>query len=116
MVGGTEAATLAMECEPFSSKGCVVVAHGQIDLYSAPSFKEALASAIDGGNVDLVVDLSDVSFMDSTGLGALVGAHKRLDLLGGSLVVVSPDATIKRVFELVGLSRRFEVLAARPTG
>ena len=109
-----DVAPLRMEREPLSADGCIVAAHGQIDLYSAPTFKEALADAIDDGNTDVVVDLTGVSFMDSTGLGVLVGAHKRLDLLGGSLLVVSPDETIKRVFELVGLSRRFEIRSARP--
>jgi len=113
-VGGKDAATLALNREPFSPAGCVVSAHGDIDLYSAPVLQETLAAVIDEGATKVVVDLTDVGFMDSTGLGVLVGVHKRLDQLDGSLVIVSPDETVTRVFELVGLARRFEIRGARP--
>jgi anti-sigma B factor antagonist len=91
----------------------VLVAHGQIDLYSAPIFKTAFVDAIEDGMKDIVVDLSHVDFMDSTGLGVLVGVSRRLKLLGGSLAIVSPDPTIRRVFEIAGLDRRFEIFEQR---
>jgi len=108
-----EAAALAMEREQFSSNGCVVVARGQIDLYFAPEFKTAIVQAIDDGMTELIVDLTDVDFIDSTGLGVLVGASKRLRELGGSLAVVSADETTRRVFEISGLGRCFAIHADR---
>jgi anti-sigma B factor antagonist len=107
-----DAAALAMEREQFSPTGCVVLAHGQIDLYSAPTFKSALVGAIEDGANELVVDLSDVDFMDSTGLGVLVGIRKRLSALGGALAIVSP-AQIRRIFEIAGLATRFDIYERR---
>lgn len=109
VVGGTDAPALAMDRESFSQSGCFLVARGQIDLYSAPQFKEALHAAVDDGMSEVVVDLSAVSFMDSTGLGVLVGLDKRLREMQGKLSIVTHDATIKRVFEIVGLTDRFAV-------
>ena len=106
-MAGKDAAALVMEREPLSPHGCVVAAKGQIDLYSAPAFKTALLQALDDGMTEIVVDLSQVDFMDSTGLGVLVGVSKRLQLMSGSLALVSSDETIQRVFEISGLATRF---------
>jgi anti-sigma B factor antagonist len=112
-MSGMDAAELVMEREQLTPKACVLVARGQIDLYSAPIFKTALIQAIEEGVKDIIVDLSDVDFMDSTGLGVLVGVLKRVELLGGSLAIVSPDDTTRRVFEIAGLSSRFEIYDER---
>lgn len=101
---GQEAAELAIEREQYSSQGCVVVVRGQIDLCSAAAFRAALAQAVDDGMTELIVDLSGVEFIDSTGLGVLVGLSKRVRQLDGSISIVSPDETIRRVFELGGLT------------
>ena len=102
-------AALTMERFDLSPKGCRIAARGQIDLYSAPAFKTALVNAIDAGMTDVIVDLSEVEFLDSTALGVLVGVSKRLRLLGGTVVIVSPDETIQRVFEISGLAKRFDI-------
>src|SRR3954463_10919348 len=102
-----------MEREPLSPHGCMVVARGQIDLYSAPLFKTWLVKAVDDGMTDIVVDLTEVDFMDSTALGVLVGLCKRLRLLNGTLSIVTPDDTIRRVFEISGLASRFDLYASR---
>jgi len=104
-----EPAALVMERVSISPKECRVAARGQIDLYSAPAFKTALVEAIDAGMTDIIVDLTEVEFMDSTALGVLVGVSKRIKLLGGSVAIVSPDETIQRVFELSGLAKRFDI-------
>ena len=110
-----EVVALATEREPFSPHGCVVAARGQIDLYSAPTFKTALVEALDDGITDLVVDLTAVDFMDSTGLGVLVGVSKRLRQAGGSVSIVTADETIKRIFEISGLTKRFEIHEIPPS-
>ena len=108
-----DAAQLAVECEQIDTRRRVIVAHGQIDLYSAPTFKETVLDAIDDGATHLVIDLSDVDFMDSTGLGVLVGASKRLAPMDGSIRIVSPDDLIRRLFEISGLQQRFPVFESR---
>src|SRR3954454_9238692 len=95
--------------------GRTLVAPGPVDLYSAPLFKTALVEAIDDGMTDIVVDLSEVDFLDSTGLGVLVGVCKRLKLLGGKLAILTPDETIRRVFEISGLATRFDLYEDRET-
>jgi anti-sigma B factor antagonist len=108
-----DAAALAMEREQFSANGCAVLAHGQIDLYSAPTFKTALVEAIDAGATELIVDLTGVDFMDSTGLGVLIGVNKRLGQVGGAMAIVAPDETIRRTFEISGLDSAFDIYERR---
>ena len=97
------AAALAIEREDQPPHGCVVVARGQIDLGSSRRLSEALLRAIDDGLTNVVVDLKDVNFIDSTGLGVIIGVGKRLRRVGGSLTVLSSDETIRKVFELAGV-------------
>jgi anti-sigma B factor antagonist len=86
---------------------------GQIDLYSAPTFKEQMLGAIDEGKRRIVVDLSKVEFMDSTGLSVLVGAWKRVRPDDGSVTIVSQRDDIRRLFELVGLDYAFAICERR---
>jgi anti-sigma B factor antagonist len=90
----------------------VVALGGEIDLHTAPRLDEALFSAIDEGAHRVLVDLAATTFVDSTVLGILLRAHRRLDDAGGRLVVVSNDPRILRTFELTGLDR---TLAVEPT-
>jgi anti-sigma B factor antagonist len=87
----------------------VIAVAGQIDLYSAPEFKAATLRAIEEGATRLVIDLTNTSFIDSTGLGVLIGAMKRLAPCGGSVEIVCPDTSVQRLFEISGLARRFEI-------
>jgi anti-sigma B factor antagonist len=91
----------------------VIDVDGQIDLYSAPEFKERTLGVIEQGKKRVVVDLSGVTFMDSTGLSVLVGALKRLRLLDGRLTIVAPDDDIRRIFEVTGLDRSFTLCRDR---
>jgi anti-sigma B factor antagonist len=94
----------------------LIAVEGQVDLYTAPELKSATLHAIDAGAKDLVVDLTETSFMDSTGLGVLVGAMKRVQPLGGSISIVCPDRHLRRLFEIAGLTSRFEFHDRRPFG
>lgn len=91
----------------------VIALVGQVDLYSAPEFKQRTAEVIDRGKSRIVVDLSRVSFMDSTGLSVLVGALKRLRLIGGALAVVSANEDTLRLFEITGLNASFPIAPSR---
>jgi len=86
---------------------------GELDLYSAPELKRRLSAAIDEGNGTLVVDLTQATFVDSTTLGVLVGAKKRLAPEGGSVSVVCPQNEVRRLFEVTGINRVFEIYETR---
>jgi len=85
---------------------------GEIDIYSATEFKQALLQTIDGGARRVLVDLTDVSLIDSTGLSVLVSGARRLQPLGGSLTVACDDR-IRRVLRITGLHDVFAIYASR---
>jgi anti-sigma B factor antagonist len=87
----------------------VVELAGEVDLYSAPELKRRIVDAIDAGKTRIVVDLSQTTFIDSTTLGVLVGARKRLRANDGSLAVVCPDPDKLALFEMTGLDRVFSI-------
>jgi anti-sigma B factor antagonist len=89
----------------------VVRAHGELDLYVAPEFKRRLANTIEAGKTRIVVDLTDAAFMDSTALGVLIGALKRLRVRGGALAVASEQPTILRILELTGMDQVLDLYA-----
>lgn len=87
----------------------VVRVGGEIDLATAPTLRERLASVIEGGDHRLVIDLGGVDFIDSTGLGSLIGALKRIRSHDGELRLVCDEPRILKVFEITGLDRVFEI-------
>ena len=91
----------------------VIELGGEIDLYTAPEFKERLVQVIDGGKKQIVVDLEKATFIDSTTLGVLVGGVKRLRPAGGSLALVCSDQNILKIFEITGLDRVFPIHGSR---
>ena len=83
---------------------------GDLDLASAPSLKWALADVQSAQGHHVVVDLSKVGFIDSTALGVLVGAKRRLSATA-RLAIVCADANVLRIFELTGLLGTFELFS-----
>lgn len=81
----------------------VVTVAGDVDVFSAPHLRENLDRNIATGHLHLVVDLQDVTFMDSTGMGVLVNRLKLLRLHGGSVRVVCTVPRILRLFAITGL-------------
>ncbi|HXW33962.1 MAG TPA: STAS domain-containing protein [Acidimicrobiales bacterium] len=82
---------------------------GEIDVYTAPRLREHLLELALGGTNRAVVDLTDVTFVDSTGLGVLVSGLKRFREAGGDLVLVVVQPQILKVFEITGLSDVFRI-------
>ena len=80
-----------------------VAVTGYVDFDAAPALKHSLVDCIEAGRSQLVVDLAEAGFIDSTAIGVLVGALKRLQESGGSLVVVCANENVQSIFELVGL-------------
>jgi anti-sigma B factor antagonist len=87
----------------------VVHVSGEIDVYTAPTLREELAGLVDEGKTDIVVDLTDVAFMDSTGLGVLVGALKRVRTTGGELRLVIDQEKVLKVFRITALTQVFQI-------
>jgi anti-sigma B factor antagonist len=85
---------------------------GEIDVYTAPVLRERLDEHISEGRHHLVVDLEDVSFMDSTGLGVLVGRLKLVRVSNGSLKLVCSSERILKVFSITGLDKVFQIFAS----
>ncbi len=80
---------------------------GEIDVYTAPQLRERLIALVDDGVRKVIVDLSRVEFLDSTGLGVLVGGLKRLRSVGGDLVLVCAHERLLKIFRITGLDRVF---------
>lgn len=88
----------------------VVCVGGEIDVYTAPALRRQLDEPILHGSRDLVVDLTAVTFLDSTGLGVLVGRLKSIRAQGGMMRIVGARARVHKVFTITGLDRVFEML------
>ena len=88
--------------------GWVVLAvTGEVDVATAPRLRERLVSLVADGHHRIVVDLDGVDFLDSTGLGVLVGALKRVRTHDGELALVCTKPRILKGFEITGLTRVF---------
>ena len=91
----------------------VIELGGEVDLYTAPEFKERMVELIESGKKQIVVDLSKATFIDSTTLGVLVGGVKRLRPNGGQVTLVCSDRNITKIFEITGLDRVFTIHPTR---
>jgi anti-anti-sigma factor len=87
---------------------CVVKLGGELDLYNAPLVREALRAASADSPARIVVDLSEVEFVDSTALGVLIEARTRLDD-GRAFLLAGPGLETRRALEISGLDRHFTV-------
>ena len=92
----------------------VIASEGEIDVSSVGAFRNALSEAARAGADRLVIDLSEVGFIDSSGLGALLDAHNRLRRDKRQLLVVAPSGTAAAVLlELAGLRGRLSIAETR---
>jgi len=92
------------------SAGTIVVdVAGEIDVYTSPKLRERLVGLVNEGATRLVVNLDEVEFIDSTGLGVLVGVLKRIRARGGSLSLVCHRDGLLRVFTITGLEKVFAI-------
>ena len=89
----------------------VVVPIGEVDLASAGALRKGLERAESGALSGLVIDLRKVGFIDSTGIGELVGCHRRCREAGRALSFVVPDGTIKKILKVTGMDSVFDIHA-----
>jgi len=92
-----------------SGESTIVEVTGEVDVYSASVLREKLAELIDANHTDIVVDLTGVGFLDSTGLGVLVGALKKVRGFGGRLQLVIDQEKVMKVFRITALTQVFTI-------
>jgi stage II sporulation protein AA (anti-sigma F factor antagonist) len=107
-------ASVTIEIQP--PEAVVIRPVGEIDYSSIPRLKDALASATRAGANDVIVDLSEVTFIDSSGLDILLHAHQRQRSSGGRLVLRAVNATIKRLLAITNVHTVFVVDNSAPDG
>src|SRR5213596_49571 len=78
---------------------------GEIDVYTAPRLRQTLIDLVEGGATNIVVDMEKVDFLDSTGLGVLVGGLKRVKDREGTMKLVATQDRILKIFDITGLSK-----------
>ncbi len=96
-----------MEIEQVVENGILILRlRGELDLTTAPDIKKAVERAFLGTQLKhVVVNMSNVSFVDSSGIGVILGRYKELNQGGGQLVLVNPQPHVETVLELSGLAR-----------
>lgn len=87
----------------------VINVEGEIDVYTAPKLREKLIELVNKGKFHLLVDMEKVEFLDSTGLGVLVGGLKRVRAHDGSLELVCTQERILKIFRITGLTKVFGI-------
>ena len=90
----------------FAEGTCVIGLDGEVDVYTAPRLKESLVEQIESGCVNVIVDLEGVGFIDSSGLGVLVGALRRAKEKGGAVRLVCTRDNILKIFRITGLEMK----------
>jgi len=104
--------TVDLDVETSNRDGAsVLTLRGEIDVYTAPRLRQAIIDLVDGGATRVVVDMEKVDFLDSTGLGVLVGGLKRVKLKEGSLSIVATQDKILKIFDITGLNKIFDIHA-----
>src|SRR3954463_4629973 len=106
-------AEFALTEENLDAERHVVAVRGEIDLFTAPELKAAIVSAIEAGRTRLVVDLSETTFLDSTALGVLIGALKRLRTRDGAMTLVNLDADMPKTLIITGPAQIFVIAETR---
>ena len=80
---------------------------GEVDIYTVATLKNAVQLLLDEGHYDLIMDLTDVIYIDSTGLGTLVGIYRRCREKNGKIYLICPSPQVQKVFKTTGLSQLF---------
>ncbi|MBC7231192.1 MAG: STAS domain-containing protein [Actinobacteria bacterium] len=91
----------------------LIALSGEVDVYSAYKLRDTIKDLVEEGHYHIVVDLEKVAFLDSTGLGVLVGGLKRVRNHGGELGIICSQEKILRVFRITGLTKVFPIYASR---
>jgi anti-sigma B factor antagonist len=96
--------------EELDESTIVIRVAGEIHATTAPEFSERLNGAIENGRTGVVLDLTSVEFIDSTGLSVLLNGLRRVTRVRGSMVIACANPTVLRLFEITRLDSTFEIL------
>jgi anti-sigma B factor antagonist len=106
---------MELRVESSTAYGCAVVTPvGEVDLSNVGRLRDALNEQFLHAGADVVVDLDQISFIDSAGLGALIGARRRAHVVNGSLTLVCNQERILRVLGITRLDRVFDIVGSHP--
>jgi len=100
---------MQIELETRDQGAALVSVQGRLDAAAAPTFKQKIIDAISQGNVRLALHITHVSFMDSTGLGALVSALKAARKADGNISIIAPSPQVQKLLKLTAMDRVFRV-------
>ena len=103
--------TLVVDVESLPGERVALRLSGEIDAYTAPQFREQMAKVDAEGSTGVIVDLRKVRYLDSTGLGVMMGGAKRASERGGSLAVICTNEHILRILEISGLTELIAVVS-----
>ena len=87
----------------------IIEVGGEIDVYTAPKLRDKITELVGGGTYNLVIDMAGVEFLDSTGLGVLVGGLKKVRAHDGSLELVCNQDRLLKIFRITGLAKVFVI-------
>jgi anti-sigma B factor antagonist len=87
----------------------VISLEGEVDVYSASMLREEIINQVDAGEYNVVINLGKVAFLDSTGLGVLVGGLKRVKTHDGQLGIICNQEKILRIFRITGMDKIFPI-------
>jgi anti-sigma B factor antagonist len=97
--------TMSTETDPM-----ITAVVGRLDLRTAPELRAQVTAALAAGPGSMIVDLSDVEFIDSSGVGVLIGLHKRAEAQGGRLTIVPPSGSARQIFALTRTESFFNIV------
>jgi anti-sigma B factor antagonist len=100
---------LKVDTRSVNSTASMIDLEGEVDVYTAPQLKQQIIAMLDSGIYHVIVNLSNVEYLDSTALGVLIGGLKRLREKNGTLDLICPNPRIKRIFEITGLDKIFDI-------
>ena len=87
----------------------IIEVGGEIDVYTAPKLRDRISELVADGNYHLIVDLEKVDFLDSTGLGVLVGGLKKLRTFDGSMQLICTQDRLLKIFRITQLAKVFAI-------
>ena len=103
----------AIAQHPIDHERHVVAVRGDLDLFTAPELKKVFAQAIGAGRTRIIVDLAETTFLDSSALGVLIVARKRLRSCDGALAIVNLNENLATIFRMTALDQTFTILPTR---
>lgn len=101
----------------FSQEGSALIARvkGEVDLSTADRLRQELESSLEHARAHILcLDLEGVSFMDSSGLGVILGRYRRLSQKGGKVAICRPQPQVRRLLDLAGLSKIMDIVGEEP--